>query len=95
MLTITATAADALDSIVAGTPDTPEQAGLRISPAAGQDGQPGFNLSLTTEPAPDDQVVPGHSTPVYVAAESVPELDDKILDAQVQGEQVGFILVQR
>jgi iron-sulfur cluster assembly protein len=95
MLTITDTAADALDSIVASNPGAPEQAGLRITSAAGQNGQPGFNLTLATEPAPDDQIVPAHGTPVYVAAESAQELDDKILDAEVQGDQVGFLLMQR
>ena len=95
MLTITDTAADALDSIVAATPDTPEQAGLRIAPAAGENGQPGFSLALTAAPVDGDQVVPGHDTPVYVAAESAQELDDKILDAEVDGDQVGFMLMQR
>jgi iron-sulfur cluster assembly protein len=95
MLTITDTAANALDSIVAATPDAPEGAGLRISPTATPDGSAGFALALATEPAPDDQVVPGHETPVYVAAESADALDDKVLDAEVQGDQVGFMLMQR
>jgi iron-sulfur cluster assembly protein len=97
MLTITDSAAEALDTIVASTPDAPNTAGLRISPTAEQDGAPGFALSLAAEPAPDDQVVDveGHETPIYVAAEAAPELDDKVLDAQVQGDQVGFMLLQR
>ncbi len=96
MLTITETAAEAIDSIVKSTPEAPESVGLRIAPAARENGAPGFTLVLAGEPEPDDQVVEGTGeVPVFVAAESAEELDDKVLDAQVQGDQVGFILAQR
>ena len=56
--------------------------------------QAGFSLHLTTEPAPGDQVVQGAEHPVFVDAAVVDELDDKVLDAQIEGDQVGFMLAQ-
>lgn len=94
MLTITQTAAEALDTIIASVDDAPDTAGLRIAQAAGENGQRGFTLQLAAEPAPGDQVVEGQSVPVFVDADVADELDDKVLDAQVQGDQVGFILAQ-
>lgn len=94
MLTITETAAEALDSLVASAGDAPESAGLRISPREGADGVPAFALTLAVEPEPTDQVVDAGHVPVYVAAESTQELDDKVLDARVEGERVGFVLTQ-
>lgn len=92
MLTITPTAAEALDTIVASVPDAPESAGLRIAHGPGQDGSPGLTLQLTAEPAPGDQIVDGQPVPIFVDADIVDELDDKVLDAQVEGDRVGFTL---
>jgi iron-sulfur cluster assembly protein len=95
VLTITQTAAEALDTIVASVPDAPENAGLRIAQGAGEDGQPGLTLHLAAEPAPGDQIVDGQSVPVFVDPQVADELDDKVLDAQVEGDQVGFVLGQQ
>lgn len=94
MLTITPTAAQALDTIVSSVPDAPETAGLRIAQGAGENGQPRLTLELTASPAPGDQVVEAQNTPVFVEAKIVDELDDKVLDAQVEGDRVGFTLAQ-
>ncbi|HEU4658814.1 MAG TPA: HesB/YadR/YfhF-family protein [Capillimicrobium sp.] len=94
MLTITPTAAEALDTIVASVPDAPESAGLRIAAGAGPDGRPGLTLELAAAPAPTDQVVQGHDTPVFVEAQLAGELDDKVLDAEVDGDRVGFLIGQ-
>lgn len=94
MLTITQTAAEALDSIIASIADAPETAGLRIAPGTGENGQPGLTLQLAAEPAPGDQVVDGQSVPVFVDADVADELDDKVLDAQLEGGQIGFTLAQ-
>lgn len=95
MLTITQTAAEALDTIVASTPEAPDTAGLRIAQGLGSDGQAGLTLSLTETPEPTDAVVEGEGVPVFVAAEVAPALEDKILDAQVEGDQVGFMLAEQ
>ena len=94
MLTITPTAAEALDSIVASVPDAPQSAGLRISPSSANGSQSGFSLHLATAPEPGDQVVQAAEHPVFVDAAVADELDDKVLDAQVEGNQVGFVLAQ-
>jgi len=94
MLTITPTAAEALDTIVASVPDAPESAGLRITPSSANGTQAGFSLQLAAEPEPGDQVVEGAAHPVFVDAAVADELDDKVLDAQIEGEQVGFMLAE-
>jgi iron-sulfur cluster assembly protein len=94
MLTITPTAAEALDTIVASVPDAPETTGLRIAQSAGPDGRPGFTLELAAEPEAGDQVVDGAQVPVFVEAGVAEVLDDKILDAEMDGDQVGFSLIQ-
>lgn len=94
MLTITQTAAEALDTIVTSVPDAPESSGLRISASAGANGQPSFRLDLAVEPEPGDQVIDGTGHPVFVDADIAAELDDKVLDAQIEGDRVGFMLAQ-
>jgi Fe-S cluster assembly iron-binding protein IscA len=94
MLTITQTAAEALDTIVSSVPDAPESSGLRISPSSNEDGRPGFRLDLAVEPEPGDQVIDGTEHPVFVDADIAEELDDKVLDAQIEGDRVGFMLAQ-
>jgi len=94
MLAITQTAAEALDTIVASVPDAPESSGLRISPSTSGDGQPGFRLDLAVKPEPGDQVIDGPVHPVFVDAQIAEELEDKVLDAQIEGDRVGFMLAQ-
>lgn len=92
MLTITQTAAEALDAIVASVPDAPETAGLRIAGGQTPDGRPGLTLELTTAPSEGDQVVEGANTPVFVEDAVAGELDAMVLDARIEGDQVGFTL---
>lgn len=94
MLTITQTAAEALDAIVASVPDAPETAGLRIASGQTPDGRPGLTLELTAAPAEGDQVVEGANTPVFVEGAVAGDLDSMVLDAHVEGEQVGFTLTE-
>ena len=95
MLTITPTAAEALDTIVASVPDAPDGTGLRIAATAAENGRPALSLELAPEPAPTDQVVDGAETPVFVEAQLTGELDDKVLDAEIEGDRVGFTLLQQ
>ncbi|MEA2248789.1 MAG: iron-sulfur cluster assembly protein [Solirubrobacteraceae bacterium] len=92
MLTITDRAAEAIDAVVASAPNAADTAGLRIARATAPDGQEGLALSLTDGPAPDDAVVEGGGAPVFVDAAAAPIVDDKVLDAEVDGDQVGFML---
>jgi iron-sulfur cluster assembly protein len=95
VLTITQTAAEALDTIVASTPDASDTSGLRISQETTGDGQARLTLALAQAPEPSDQVVEGDSVSVFVDSDVAPLLDDKVLDAQVSGDEVGFTLTEQ
>ena len=92
MLTFTHEAAEAIDAVVHSAPDAPDGAGLRIARGVAPDGQEGLELSLTDGPAPDDAVVEAEGTPVVLESEAAAMLEDKVLDAKVEGQQVGFLL---
>ena len=91
MLTITENAEHALDAVVAAE-DAPEGAGVRISQGVGADGQPAVGLALAPAPEPGDAVVDDANVPVFLASEVADLLDDKILDAEVDGDQIAFRL---
>ncbi|HEX2103243.1 MAG TPA: HesB/YadR/YfhF-family protein [Solirubrobacteraceae bacterium] len=92
MLTITHEAAEAIDAVVHSAPDAPDTAGLRIARGVTPDGEQGLALSVTDRPAPDDAVVEAEGTPVFLDSEAAELLDDKVLDARVQGDKVGFMI---
>ena len=83
MLAMTQEAADAVETIVS-RPEVPDSAVIRI--AAGE----GLDLELVSAPQASDLVV----TDVRIAVEpgSLAYLDDKLLDAEVDGTTVEFRL---
>jgi iron-sulfur cluster assembly protein len=89
VLTITQDASEALDAVVAAG-NAPEGAGVRISEGLGADGQPAIGLSLASAPVAGDEVVENSAVPVFLAPEVADLLDDKVLDAHVEGESVAF-----
>jgi iron-sulfur cluster assembly protein len=95
VLTITPSAAEAIQSIVSSAPDVPDTGGLRIARQPGTDGQEGFGLSLAAGPEPDDEVVEEQSASIYMEPETASLLEDKVLDASVDGDRVGFMLAER
>ncbi len=90
MLAITPAAAAAIHGLVSSA-GMPDEAGLRISPMAGE-GRPGFELSLSPVPAGDDAVVDEHGAHVFLEPHAVSALEDTVLDAEVEGGQVRFAL---
>jgi Fe-S cluster assembly iron-binding protein IscA len=92
MLTFTHEAAEAIDAVVHSAPVETETAGLRITRGVAPDGQPGLTLAVADAPESDDAIVEAENTPVFLDAEAAALLDDKVLDAQVEGGQVGFML---
>ena len=96
MLAITDTAAEAIRGIVAA-PELPEGAGLRIATVAPAEGEAAaaLEVSVAETPAENDQVVSESGARVFVEAEAVPLLDDKLLDAQIEGTRVGFMLSEQ
>lgn len=79
MLTLTDNAATIVKSIA----EQPETTGLRIT----SDGSPesAFGVSTASGPEADDQVVEQDGATVYLDPNAAAQLDDKILDAGVDG----------
>jgi iron-sulfur cluster assembly protein len=91
MLTMTHDAAEAVRLISAGSGLEPDP-GLRI--AAGSptpEGTP-LEISLAGEPGPSDQTIEEGGARIYLEELVAPALDDKVLDAEVEGDQVRFAL---
>jgi iron-sulfur cluster assembly protein len=94
VLTLTDTAAEAIRGIVAA-PELPDSAGLRIATAADAEQAGALEVSVAETPAETDQVVDESGARVFVEAEAIPLLDDKLLDAQIEGTRVGFTLSEQ
>jgi iron-sulfur cluster assembly protein len=93
MLTLTPSAEEAVRQIVANAPVDDETGGLRI--AAGEptpEGVP-LEISLVDVPEPDDQDAGAADAHVYVDPRAAEALDDKLLDAQLEDDSVGFALL--
>ena len=96
MLALTQNAAQAVEAIVSRS-ELPDSAGLRISapPPAQDSPQPSGSLQMgvVEAPQPDDEVVEGAS--LYLEQEAAQFLDDKVLDADVEGDQVRFSFAEQ
>jgi iron-sulfur cluster assembly protein len=91
MLTMTHDAAEAVRLISAGSGLEPDP-GLRISagpPSA--EGTP-LEISLAAEPGPSDHTIEDGGARIYLEELVAPALDDKVLDAEIEGDQVRFAL---
>lgn len=92
MLTITRTAAQAIESVVAAGGSLGEEGGIRIThePVAGE--RTGMTLTVAPAPETDDQVVVEEGARVFLPPDTAALLDDKVLDARIEGTSVGFQL---
>lgn len=91
MLALTESAADAIRGIVSA-PEVPDGAGLRIATQPGSP-QPGaLEVSVAAMPADSDQIVDEEGARVFVEEAAAELLDDKLLDAQIDGTRVGFTI---
>jgi iron-sulfur cluster assembly protein len=91
VLTISPAASEAIKGLIAAS-DLPENAGMRIS--SQPQGPGAFGLSLAPEAREADAVVEEEGATVFLDDEVAAMLDDKTLDAQIQGEQVAFRIVE-
>jgi Fe-S cluster assembly iron-binding protein IscA len=91
MLTITDNAAEAVRAISEGSGLAPDP-GLRIS--VGEPTPQGTPLEISIAPGAEatDETVEEHGARVYLEDAVAPALDDKVLDAEMEGEQVRFAL---
>ncbi|MGH2924314.1 MAG: HesB/IscA family protein [Solirubrobacterales bacterium] len=94
MLTITTEAADAIREVVEAAA-VPGTGGMRIStaPVASNGSGPTLELSVASEPAPEDEVVDDEGAHVFVDPLAAAHLDGKVLDADYEpGGSVSFTL---
>jgi iron-sulfur cluster assembly protein len=89
MLTITHTAAEAIKGIVA-SPQVPEGAGLRIATRPESPAEGAFEVTVAPVPAEEDQVVEESGAQVFLEPRAAEALDDKVLDAEIEGGEVRF-----
>jgi iron-sulfur cluster assembly protein len=89
MLAITDAAAEAIKGVVSSQ-GAPEGAGLRIAapPEGAEEGR--LAVALAAVPAEEDEVIEEGGAHVFLESRAAEALDDKLLDAQVEGGQVRF-----
>ena len=99
MLALTPTAAEVVESIVSQQ-ELPDTAGLRITSeegdaaADGSGSQRDLRLAVVEQPEAGDALVEGSQ--VYVeSGETADLLEDKVLDAEVEGNEVRFSIAQQ
>lgn len=93
MLTMTETAAEAVRRIAAGSGLEPDP-GLRISAGPSTPEGTPLEIGLAGEAAPSDQTVEDGGARVYMEEPVAAALDDKVLDAAIEGDQVRFALYE-
>ncbi len=94
MLALTESAVEAVKGIVSSSEEAQESGGLRLV-AERQGTQANFELSVVALPGEDDQVVEEQGARVFLGPEAAALLEDKILDARVEQNQVAFTLVEQ
>ena len=94
MLTITSNAAEAIRAIVHST-DVPDEGGIRISIARQNGSQASLELALTPAPMEGDDVLELNGAHVFLDEMASVALDDKALDAEVQGGEISFGIVEQ
>lgn len=91
LLTLTNNAAEAVRTALETAPGLPEGGGLRIVPQQ-TGGASGLAMAMAPLPQDDDQVIEEEGARIFVAAEVAPYLEDKVLDAEQQGDSIQFSL---
>lgn len=93
MLALTETAAQAVEAVVTNA-DSPDDAVLRISSSEGTHDQEteARELRLELVDAPHDDDVRVAEMPISVEPETLPFLDGKVLDAEIDEGEVKFSL---
>lgn len=86
MLTLSASAIEAVDSLLHSNPEVPEEAGLRILPVSESE----LTIELAVEPEPEDQVIERGGARVFVDDQIAPMLDNAELIARQDGDQLAF-----
>jgi len=93
MLALTENAADVIRQLT----DAPVADAVRISTAGGSVDGHGPSLRIETVPGPtaNDALVEAAGARVYLEPGAMRVLDDKVLDADVEGDQVRFAVFEQ
>ena len=94
MLALTDNAVEAVKSIVSSSDEASEMSGLRmVAERAGT--QANFHLTVVPLPAEDDEVIDEQGARVFLEPEAASLLDEKVLDASVEQDQVAFTIADQ
>jgi Fe-S cluster assembly iron-binding protein IscA len=94
LLALTDNAVEAVKSIVSSSDEISETGGLRmVAERAGT--RANFQLSVVPLPAEDDEVVDEQGARVFLEPDAASLLDDKVLDASVEQDQVAFTIADQ
>ena len=94
MLALTDSAVEAVKEVVSSAGEASETGGLRlVAERAGM--QANVQLSVVAVPAEDDQVIEEQGARVFLEPEAASLLDDKVLDANVDQNQVAFTIADQ
>lgn len=94
MLALTDNAVEAVKNIVSSSDEDFETSGLRmVAERAGT--QANFQLSVVSLPAEDDEVIEEQGVRVFLEPEAASLLEDKVLDASLEQNQVAFTIADQ
>lgn len=92
MLTVTPAASAAVTAILEN-PDIPAGAGMRLQLGTDAAGERGIGITIVSEPGPgDERVSAAPDDNVFLAHDVVDLLDDQVLDAEIDGQNVAFTI---
>lgn len=92
MLTVTPAAAAAVSAILED-PEIPTGAGLRLQLGTDSAGEQAIGITIVNGPGPgDEHVSAAPDDNVFLAHDVVDLLDDQILDAEIDGQNVAFTI---
>jgi iron-sulfur cluster assembly protein len=94
LLALTDNAVEAVRDIVSSSDEATETSGLRM--VAEREGmQANFQLSVVPLPAEDDEVIDEQGARIFLEPKAASLLDDKVLDASVEQDQVAFTIADQ
>lgn len=94
MLALTESAVHAVKDIVSTSQAPSQTGGLRLV-AEPSGSQTHLELSVVALPSEDDEVIEEEGARLFLDPEAAQLLDDKILDASVDENQVAFMLAEQ
>jgi iron-sulfur cluster assembly protein len=94
LLALTDRAVQAVKEVVSSSEVTPQTGGLRMTAdQAGAEAR--LQLSIVALPGEDDEVIEEHGARLFLDHDAALLLEDKVLDASVERDQVAFMLADQ